>query len=415
MAARKRSPRPGLSYLLLVPAVLLVLSLLSFKEGYENSLVEHLTWAAENFPAAIVGSGDDLPDLPEVRDEARRIEAAYPEISEMVVTREFDDGSTVVLHPEGRRRAPAQYLIRAVLLHRGSSVGEVFVIPDPWRFHLVQYSIWAVVALLMLLVPLVLIRLVVARRRLLSAEALLDEKTQQLIHLEKLGLVGMLTANIFHDLKKPVLHIRDEIRSLPETDTKREVEAEVDLFLRMLRDLNLEGLLRSTDRRDEYLDLGETIERSLNLVKYELDGIEVKREGLDQLPLVLGVRHRLIQVFSNLFLNALQAMDGRGTLTIRGASEERGERLFARVTVSDTGKGIAPDHLDRIFEPFFTTGAREDSTGLGLYITRSIVQQMGGTISVESKPDTATTFTVLLPGEEVGETPAGAPRADERE
>jgi two-component system NtrC family sensor kinase len=399
MVSRKSRKTLDPSYLLLIPAILLVLFLLSFKENYETSVLEHLRGAAEFFPTELLGSGRDLPDLEQVKKEAEKIKERYPEIREVVVVRRFDDGEMVILYPPDRRELPTEYVVRELLLFRGSSVGLVYVIPDPWRFHLVQYSIWTVVILLMLLVPLVLIRLVLARRKLLSTEALLDEKTQQLIHLEKLSLVGMLTANIFHDLKKPVLHIRDEIRSLSETDVRRTLEEEVDLFLRMLRDLNLEGLLRSTGARAEFLDLEETIERSLNLVKYELDGIEVKREGLDSLPLVLGVKHRLIQVFSNLLLNALQAMNGKGTITIRGSTEDRWGRSFARVTVADTGKGIPPDNLPRIFEPFFTTGAREDSTGLGLYITRTIVEEMGGTIRAESEPGKGTSFSVLLPSE----------------
>lgn len=405
MAAPDRPVPPDRSFLLLVPAILLVLFLLWFKEDYESGLVEQLSWAAESFPPSILGSGDDLPDLIQVYSQARAIEDAYPEISELVVIRLLDDGRSVVLYPEGRRQEPDDYLVRAPLLYRGASVGGIYLIPNPWRFHLVQYSIWTVVVLIMLLVPLVLIRLVIARRRLVSARALLDEKTQQLIHLEKLSLVGMLTANIFHDLKKPVLHIREELRALPETDARRQLEEEVDLFFRMLRDVNLEGLLRPAGTREEYLDLADTVERSLSLVKYELDGVEVKREGIEHLPLVLGVRHRMIQVFSNLFLNALQAMGGQGIITIRGGSAAMNGRTFARIEVSDTGRGIPSENLPRIFEPFFTTGGREDSIGLGLYITRTIVEQMGGRISVDSEPGRGTTFTLLLPGEEIAPEP----------
>jgi len=408
MASGKTGTRHDLSFLLLVPAALFVLFLLVFKENYEASIQTHLRWAAESFPASILGSGRErvLPDLPEVESEARRIESAYPEIEELVVTRQSDGGSTDIVYPPGRTRIPVEHIISAPLDFRGERVGEIFIVPDWWHLHVVQYSVWTVIVLIMLLMPLVLIRLTLARRRLVSAEALLDEKTQQLIHLEKLSLVGMLTANIIHDLKKPVLHIRDEIRSLQGQEAKEHLQEDVDLFFRMLRELNLESLLRPAGGRLEYLDLEEIVERSLNLVKYEMDGIQVKREGLEELPLVLGVRHRLVQVFSNLALNAFQAMNGNGTLTVRGDTVEEDGRTFARVNVLDTGKGIPAANLPRIFEPFFTSGEREDSTGLGLYITKTIVEEMGGRITAESETGRGTAFTVLLPAEtEGGEGP----------
>jgi len=410
MARRNRDIRHDFSILFLVPAAVLVLFLLWFKESYESSIEDHLRWAAGSFNASLLGSGlgadATLPLIPEVEKKARSIESAYPEIEELVITRRLR-GKVYVIYPPGREAPPpddepAGSGMHAPLEVEGAIVGDLYIIPNRWRLHIVQYSVWTVIILILILVPGLLVRLVTARRRLVGAEDLLEEKTQQLIHLEKLSLVGMLTANIIHDLKKPVLHIRDELRVLDDSEPKKQMGQDVDLFFRMLRELNLESLLRTADSRAEYLDLEETVERSLSLVKFGMDGIEVERERLDTLPLVLGVRHRLVQVFSNLALNAFQAMNGRGKLTVRGDTVARDGRTFARVRVTDTGRGIPPADLPRIFEPFFTTGEREDSTGLGLYISKTIVEEMGGSISAESEPGRGTTFTVLLPAEKEG-------------
>jgi signal transduction histidine kinase len=94
----------------------------------------------------------------------------------------------------------------------------------------------------------------------------------------------------------------------------------------------------------------------------------------------------------NLFLNSLEAMPPHGILTVgTGPSDDRN----VRVTVTDTGPGISPEIIDRLFEPFFTT--KPNGTGLGLPITRRIIYEHGGSISVESQPNKGATFTILLP------------------
>ncbi|MCK7496399.1 MAG: ATP-binding protein [Comamonadaceae bacterium] len=111
------------------------------------------------------------------------------------------------------------------------------------------------------------------------------------------------------------------------------------------------------------------------------------------------------QVFVNLFLNAIEATGDNGTLTV--ATElltaptsgflrpQATDQQQLRVIVADTGTGIAPEHLDRMFEPFFTT--KSHGTGLGLPITRRIVQEHNGQITVQSEPQKATTFSIILP------------------
>jgi len=99
------------------------------------------------------------------------------------------------------------------------------------------------------------------------------------------------------------------------------------------------------------------------------------------------------QIIMNIALNAIQAMEEGGTLTVTSREEDNTIVL----TFADTGCGIAPDILDRIFDPFFTTKDVGEGTGLGLAVTHSLVQQLGGAIEVASEPGRGSTFTISLP------------------
>jgi signal transduction histidine kinase len=127
-------------------------------------------------------------------------------------------------------------------------------------------------------------------------------------------------------------------------------------------------------------------------VRYERGGVEVCTDLQRSVPPVYAVPVRMVQVFSNLILNAFQAMDGTGCLTVKSGSGDGS--VFAEI--GDTGPGIPPEHLDQLFLPFFTTKPGEQGTGLGLYITRDIVADAGGSISVKSSPG-STIFRVEFP------------------
>jgi two-component system NtrC family sensor kinase len=117
------------------------------------------------------------------------------------------------------------------------------------------------------------------------------------------------------------------------------------------------------------------------------------REFAPDAPMIAGDRQQLWQVFLNLFTNASDAMPEGGTLTIRVAAAES----QIAVEVSDTGQGIAPEDLPRVFESFFTTKPAGKGTGLGLPISRRIVEEHGGTLHLASEPGKGTTVRILLP------------------
>jgi signal transduction histidine kinase len=134
--------------------------------------------------------------------------------------------------------------------------------------------------------------------------------------------------------------------------------------------------------------------------------VNVEIDAKPHLPPIKGNSGKLQQVFLNLFLNARDAMEGGGQLTIRTAAEDG----MVRVEVSDTGSGIPQEHLARIYDPFFTTKGARKGTGLGLAVTYGIVKEHGGTIEVESRPGSGTRFHLEFPAVRKA-VPVAAPAA----
>ncbi|MBN1902844.1 hypothetical protein JW926_16090 [Candidatus Sumerlaeota bacterium] len=232
----------------------------------------------------------------------------------------------------------------------------------------------------------------------------LEEKRRELIRLERLALAGQLTANILHDIKKPVLNIRQEAREIsersPDQDHKKtalDILQQVELFFNILRDLGLERFVKASEGREEYVDINDMLDRSCSLVRYEQGSVEVQKEYAPNLPPLLAHPCRIIQVFSNLILNAFQAMQGKGRLVLT----TRLRKNEIMIDISDTGSGIPPDMIPAIFTPFFTTrdkGAIEDhGTGLGLYITKNIIGDLHGSIHVQNSGDKGAVFVITLP------------------
>lgn len=142
----------------------------------------------------------------------------------------------------------------------------------------------------------------------------------------------------------------------------------------------------------EQVDLRDSLETVLNLYQNQIRrGVEVERVFLD-VPPVSGQADELVQVWTNLIHNAVQAMSGSGRLQLQTRQDDND----VVVSVTDSGPGIAPELKARIFEPFFTTKARGEGSGLGLHICRQIVAKHDGTIEVDSEPG-RTTFSVRLP------------------
>ncbi|PYN24336.1 MAG: hypothetical protein DMD99_11475 [Candidatus Rokuibacteriota bacterium] len=229
------------------------------------------------------------------------------------------------------------------------------------------------------------------------------KRTQaQLIQSTKLAAIGELAANIAHEINNPLTSVLGFASYLAEQVAPGQpMREELDLIQEeagRARDI-VRDLLHFSRQREfipQITDLNTVLEQTLSMVRRQgaLDAISLREEYAPGLaPVEIDVP-RIKQVFLNLINNAVYVMKDRGgSLTIR--SQASG--AMVQVEVTDTGTGIAPEHLDRIFEPFFTTKPEVSGTGLGLSVSLGIVESHGGTIGVQSELGVGSTFTVRLP------------------
>ena len=234
------------------------------------------------------------------------------------------------------------------------------------------------------------------------------EKIADAFQREKLAAIGMLAASVNHELKSPLFVTKATLESYLENARegilkKDEIEkASQDAVEKSLGQVNraFEIMLRLTDfarpkigNEDfERVPLREVFERALELVNFQvaMDEIRLSR----QIPpdsTVYGNRRQLEEIFFNLILNACQAMPGGGTLFLNAERKDDAVHVLIR----DTGNGVRPTDRKRIFEPFYSTKG-DKGTGLGLYVTKQLVERNGGQIWLESRMDQGTTFVVKL-------------------
>jgi two-component system NtrC family sensor kinase len=231
----------------------------------------------------------------------------------------------------------------------------------------------------------------------------------QVSQTEKLAAVGQLAAGVMHEINNPlatigacVEAIDAKIEDVPEGERQgiEEYLRIVDAELRRCHAI-VNGLLdfsRPKARVKRKANINAIVEDALFLIKHHdrFKEITLYRQLMAGLPPVEANTEQLIQVFLALMLNSIDALEGKGTLTVRTQLDpERGDEVL--VVISDTGAGIADDDLPKIFEPFFTTKQPGRGTGLGLSICYGIVQEHGGRITVASQPGYGTEFAVRLP------------------
>ena len=227
-----------------------------------------------------------------------------------------------------------------------------------------------------------------------------SELQMQLIHAEKLATLGTFASGIAHDLNSPLqcvlgfaqLILEETDPTVVKNDALEIVEA-VRHMSAMSRSLTLYARGNvSGEAIDVALD--DIMDKAVRMVQYGKEMNEVRIVRVYQSVLRLQADAvELLQVFVNLITNAVQAMHGRGELTLAAWPEAGG----IRASVTDTGSGIPLEHQDKIFAPFFTTKEQGKGTGLGLYIAETIVSKIGGRIWVESDEGKGAAFHLFFP------------------
>lgn len=273
-------------------------------------------------------------------------------------------------------------------------------------------------------------------------------KTAQLLQAEKMASLGMLAAGVAHEINNPITYINsnliminkyhERIRMLLEAYgqmedriKRNEIDKALELAVKartLKKTKNLDFIykdlgnivnesLGGTDKiqhivndlrifsradggRFEPIDVNATLDATLNIMRNVIKHKVKLKKDYGNVPEIFGNPQKISQVFMNILLNAVQAIEEQGEITIASRLVQNGNRMddkHVKVVISDTGKGIPKKHLNKIIDPFFTTKPPGEGTGLGLSIAYDIVRAHGGSIAVDSTEGKGTTVTIKLP------------------
>ncbi|MFC1522382.1 response regulator [Elusimicrobiota bacterium] len=246
------------------------------------------------------------------------------------------------------------------------------------------------------------------RAALAIQNALIHEKllsTQvQLIQSEKMAAIGKIAAWVAHQLNSPLAGIGQSMDVLKRRTDKDDPSYKlvvsskeaVTFCAKVIKDLL--QFSRTSPDSDGEVDCNKAIEGILSFATHQLEARKVKVvKKLDSgISMISGNANQLQQVFLNMIANAGDSMSDGGTLTISTSVKKEKGRSGVEIVFADTGSGIKDDDMDKIFNPFFTT-KKGTGTGMGLYVSREIVTNHSGVISVKSVPGKGSVFTILIP------------------
>ncbi len=239
-------------------------------------------------------------------------------------------------------------------------------------------------------------------------KAILDSN---LVQSSKMAALGKLAAGIAHEVNNPLAVIKEKagwIRDLLAEediassrnfkefeDAIKKIDYHVDRARKVTH--RLLGFARRMEPVQEMVDVNRVLEETVSFLENEarFRNIQIQKELLDDLPVIRSDSSQLQQVFLNILENAIDAVQKDGTVKVRTTYSSQLREVA--VSISDTGPGIPKAMLDRIFDPFFTTKPSGEGTGLGLSVSYSIVEKLGGRITVESEEARGATFTIHLP------------------
>jgi signal transduction histidine kinase len=244
-----------------------------------------------------------------------------------------------------------------------------------------------------------------------SLERRVEDKTKELreaqdllLRSRALAAIGSLGAGVAHEINNPLTGVLGlaqlALTDLPKDHPARPMVQDIEDQALRIQGI-VSNLLRFSQRQGgegfRILNIATILDDALELCGAQnlaSAKVHVVKHVASTSPPVRGNALQLQAAFIQLIQNAVAAMDNGGTLTLDTTLPE--DKLF-RVRISDTGRGIKPEHLSRIFDPFFTTKAQRTDTGIGLSVVHKIIEDHGGTIRVESAVSSGTTFWITLP------------------
>ena len=232
---------------------------------------------------------------------------------------------------------------------------------------------------------------------------------QQMIATERLASLGTLAAGVAHEINNPLAIIKesvgwmklilnkDDLAQMPRKKdfliALKKIESAIERTSRITHQLL--GSVKETDSAYAEVKINELTEEAVDLIKKDAESkdIEITIEPDPSVGPIWSDPYKLRQVLINVITNAVHATDSGGEITIKFGDTSEGISL----TVTDTGQGIPKENLEKIFEPFFSTKPPGEGTGLGLFVSRSIVEKLGGKMEVESQLGQGTSFCIRLP------------------
>lgn len=239
-------------------------------------------------------------------------------------------------------------------------------------------------------------------REIEERDARIRSLDEVLTRANRLSALGELAASIAHEIKNPLISIQGfakRIEGSSDADKIREyagfIEKESQRLSAVL--VRLLDFSHMSEPEKERLDLNSIVDDTILFTEHHLTTfkhIDLTLEKEENLPPVHADKIHLQQAFLNIMMNAAQAMPEGGPLIIRTGRRAPG---YVWLSVTDKGTGIEPENIERIFDPFFTTKERGDGTGLGLSLTKKLVEANKGIIEVESTKGRGSTFRILLP------------------